>query len=341
VSNNIGLGLGLALLGGFLQGSFALPMKRMSAWRWENTWLVYSVAGMVVLPWVTALATVPHLGEVLHRARGTTIFEVALFGFGWGVGSTLFGLGISRVGMALTFAIVLGITASLGSLVPLVIVGSGQVFTPQGYSLLAGLVIVIVGIIFCSVAGHRREQELSASSAQLGGAGFGWGLAICIFSGIFSAMLNFSFVFGKGLQQLTLAAGARTAMASNLVWALALSSGFLANAGYCVYLLQKNRTWGALTQGNVPARYWLGAVLMGTVWFFGIVAYGIGAVNLGALGAVVGWPLFMAMNIIAANAWGAVTGEWKGSSRVTYGYSWAGITVLLVAIYVISRGSAR
>ena len=132
MSNNIGLGLGLALLGGFLQGSFALPMKRMSAWRWENTWLVYSVAGMVVLPWLMALATVAHLGEVLHRARGTTIFEVALFGFGWGVGSTLFGLGISRVGMALTFAIVLGITASLGSLVPLVIVGSGLVFTPQG-----------------------------------------------------------------------------------------------------------------------------------------------------------------------------------------------------------------
>jgi L-rhamnose-H+ transport protein len=341
VSNNIGLGLGLALLGGFLQGSFALPMKRMSAWRWENTWLVYSVAGMVVLPWVMALATVPHLGEVLHRARGTTILEVSLFGFGWGVGSTLFGLGISRVGMALTFAIVLGITASLGSLVPLVVVGSGQVFTLQGYSLLAGLVIVIVGIVLCSVAGHRREQELFAPSGQLEGAGFWLGLAICIFSGIFSAMLNFSFVFGEGLQRLTLAAGAKPAMESNLLWALALSSGFLANAGYCVYLLQKNRTWGALTQGNVRARYWLGAVLMGTVWFFGIAAYGIGAVNLGTLGAVVGWPMFMAMNIIAANAWGAATGEWKGSSRATYGYSWAGIAVLLVAIYVISRGSPR
>jgi L-rhamnose-H+ transport protein len=341
VSNNVGLGLGLALLGGFLQGSFALPMKRMSAWRWENTWLVYSVAGMVVLPWAMALATVPHFGEVLHRARGTTIVEVALFGFGWGVGSTLFGLGISRVGMALTFAIVLGITASIGSLVPLVVVRADQLFTPQGYSLLAGLVIVIVGIVLCSVAGHRREQEASPPSARREGAGFGLGLAICIFAGVFSAMLNFSFVFGKGLQQLTLAMGAKPAMASNLVWALALSSGFLANAGYCVYLLQKNRTWAVLTQGNVPARYWLGAVLMGTVWFFGIVAYGMGAVDLGTLGAVVGWPLFMAMNIIAANAWGAATGEWRGSSRLTYGYSWAGIAVLLVAIYVISRGSAR
>jgi L-rhamnose-H+ transport protein len=341
MSENIGLGLGLALLGGSLQGSFALPMKRMSAWRWENTWLVYSVAGMVVLPWAMAFTTVPHCGEVLHRARGTTIAEVALFGLGWGVGSTLFGLGISRVGMALTFAIVLGITASLGSLVPLLVVGADRLFTPQGYSLLAGLVIVIVGIALCSVAGRRREQELSVPSAQLAGTGFWLGLVICVFSGIFSAMLNFSFVFGKDLQQLTLAVGARPAMASNLVWALALGSGFLANAGYCVYLLQKNRTWGLLVRGNIPTRYWLGAVLMGIVWFFGIVAYGIGAVDLGTLGAVVGWPLFMAMNIIAANAWGAASGEWRGSSRLTYGCSWAGIAVLLVAIYVISRGSGR
>jgi L-rhamnose-H+ transport protein len=152
-------------------------------------------------------------------------------------------------------------------------------------------------------------------------------------------MLNFSFVFGSDLQQMTLRAGAKPAMASNLVWALALSSGFFANAGYCVYLLRKNHTWGALTQKSIPAGYWLGAILMGSVWFFGIAAYGMGAADLGTLGAVVGWPVFMAMNIITANVWGAGTGEWRGASRVTYGYSWAGIAVLLAAIYVISRAS--
>jgi L-rhamnose-H+ transport protein len=339
MNENTGLGLGLVLLGGFLQGSFALPMKRMPRWRWENTWLVYSVAGMILLPWAVALAMVPHFGEVIHQAHGATIAKVALFGFGWGVGSTLFGLGISRVGMALSFAIVLGITASLGSVLPLLVLEPGQLFTHQGYSLLAGLVIVILGIVLCSVAGHRRERELSTRDVQLGGAGFWLGLVICILSGIFSAMLNFSFVFGRELQQMTLAQGAKPAMAANLIWALALSAGFLANAGYCTYLLQKNRTWGLLTQKGIPVRYWLGAVLMGIVWFFGIAAYGMGAADLGALGAVLGWPLFMAMSIIAANAWGAATGEWRGASRRTYGYSWGGIAVLLVAIYVISRAS--
>jgi L-rhamnose-H+ transport protein len=337
----IGLGLGLVLLGGLLQGSFALPMKRMPAWRWENTWLVYSVAGMVVIPWALLWSTVPRAAQVLERASGTSLIEVALFGFGWGIGSTLFGLGMSRVGMALSFAIVLGITASLGSLLPLAILQPQQLFTRQGYALAAGLVLVILGITLCSIAGRRRERELLCATQQVRRSQFWWGLVICILSGIFSPMLNFSFVFGRELQSLTLASGAKPAMASDPVWALALSAGFLANAGYCAYLLQKNRTWRVWAEKGIPARYWLGALLMGMLWFAGIAVYGIGAADLGAFGAVIGWPLFMAMIIIAANFWGAATGEWKGASRRTYRYSLAGIAALVIAIYVISRGSAQ
>ena len=59
MNESMGWGLGLILLGGFLQGSFVLIWKRMPAWRFENTWLVYSIAGMIVLPWLLAVATVP------------------------------------------------------------------------------------------------------------------------------------------------------------------------------------------------------------------------------------------------------------------------------------------
>ena len=336
----IGLGLGLVLLGGLLQASFALPYKRVvRAWRWENAWLIYSVAAMVVLPWLLVLATIPSFTGVLHRSSWRTIAEIAVFGFGWGVGSTLCGLGLKHVGIALTSAIVLGITASFGSLLPLAVLKPGSLWTRQGYVLMGGLLIAVLGIALCAVAGRRRERELSPA-AEFGGKGFWLGLVICVFSGIFSPMLNFSFVVGKELQQLTLATGAKPAMASNVVWGVALSAGFIANAAYCIYLLQKNRTWGLLTQKELGAPYWCGATLMGLLWLAGIVAYGIGAAGLGALGAVVGWPVFMVMAIICGNLFGAMTGEWKGASKSTFFYSLGGIAVLAVAIYVISRGNA-
>jgi L-rhamnose-H+ transport protein len=339
LGSTVDAGLALVLLGGVLQGSFALPMKRMRGWRWENTWLVYSVAGMVLLPWLLALSVVPRAFEVFSLASPATLLKVALFGFGWGVGSTLFGLGIDIVGMGLGFAIILGLTASLGSLLPLIALDPQRLFTRQGYALMIGLALVLAGILLCSIAGSRREREMAAKVKTSSGSRFWLGLTICVLSGLFSPMLNFGFVFGKDLQQLALQFGARPEMAPNVIWALALSAGFLANAGYCAYLLSKNGTWSLLFRVRTPAVYWLGSLLMGLLWFAGIAAYGVGAAALGALGGVIGWPLFMAMIIIAANLWGALTAEWKGSSIATYAYSWSGIGFLLLAIFVISRGS--
>jgi L-rhamnose-H+ transport protein len=343
----VGVGLAFVLLGGLLQGTFTLPMKRMPAWQWENTWLVYSIVSMLVLPWLLVAVSVPRAGDILGQSSTASLVKVAIFGFGWGVGSVFFGLGIAAVGMGLGFAIILGLTASIGSLLPLIVLDPERLFTHQGYALMIGMALVIAGIVLCAIAGSRREREKTASiaksggeSAQTGRSRFLIGLLICTLSGIFSPMLNFSFVFGKNLQELTLKSGATPAMASNLVWGVALGAGFLANAGYCVYLLQRNRTWGLLTRRGIPAAYWLGTVIMAILWFGGIAAYGIGAAGLGALGGVIGWPLFMAMIIITANLWGALTGEWKGTARSTYAYSWSGIGILLVAIYVISRGSA-
>ncbi len=79
---------------------------------------------------------------------------------------------------------------------------------------------------------------------------------------------------------------------------------------------------------------------MGVIWFAGIAVYGMGGSALGPLGGVVGWPVFMAMDIVAANLWGALTGEWKGTSRQSLTYACIGMVTLLGAIYVISLGGA-
>ena len=338
MGTQLGWGLTLVILGGFLNGSFFVPMKRMSLWRWENTWLIYSLVSMIIAPWVAALAAVPHLMTVYHNTGWPTLIWVALFGLGWGIGSTLFGLGVARVGMGLGFGIILGITASVGSVLPMVVWHPDQLRTAQGRTVMAGVALVILGTVFCGLAGQRREKEKLGGASASGRTGFGLGLIICILSGIFSPMLNFSFVLGHQLQQRSTSAGAAFAVSTYPIWSIALSSGFLANAAYCLYLLRRNRAWPVYWTSGAPGVYWLGAILMGLVWYGGIGAYGMGAAALGSLGGVVGWPVFVAMNIIVGNVWGAATGEWRGASRGSYGHSWAGICALLIAIFVISRG---
>jgi L-rhamnose-H+ transport protein len=327
------------VVGGLLHGSFALPMKKITRWKWENTWLVYSVAGLILLPLVLALATVPSLGDVYAKSATSTLLLIVLCGVGWGAGSTLFGLAIARVGMALAFAIILGITSSVGSLLPLLILNPAEMFARRGQVLLAGLALVIAGIIILSKAGALREKNQNPGKADGGRSGFMTGLMICLASGILSPALNFGFVFGKPVQDAAAAAGARADLAGNAIWALALAGGFFVNAGYAVYLLGKNRTWGLFGQAGTPAGYWLGAVLMGFLWYIGISIYGMGAAAMGPLGGVMGWPIFMSVVIIMANVLGAVTGEWKGAGQQAVRLSWIGIGILVVAITVIAQAN--
>lgn len=325
--------------GGVLHGSFALPMKRMAAWKWENTWLIYSISGLVVLPLLLAAVTVPPFFEAVSSTSAATLALIVLCGVGWGAGSTLFGLAIDRVGMALTFAIVLGITSSLGSLLPLLIQNPAELFSRRGQILLAGLVLVVAGIILCSRAGALREraQNPQAAAAKRGGAFTG--LLICIASGVLSPALNFGFVFGEPLKQEAIRLGASADFAGNALWALALGGGFFVNAGYAVYLLGRNRSWAVYSSPEARGWYWAGAALMGLLWYTGVSIYGMGAAAMGPLGGVLGWPIFMSTVIIMANVWGAATGEWKGAGAQAMRLMWTGVAVLVAAIAVIAQAN--
>ena len=337
MSGNVVSGLAVVVLGGILNGSFAAPIKRMTGWRWENSWLVFAASGLLVFPWILTSATVPNVTAVYMGASPSTLIKVLLFGLLWGVGATLFGLGISRVGMGLGFALILGITASFGSLLPLALLHSEQLLARRGLGLIAGTLVMLLGLVILALAGRVRERDLGTTAGVR--SGFTFGLILCILSGIFSSMLNFSFVFGDELRLRALQFGASSGMAANPIWALTVTGGFVANFIYCVYLLTKNRTWGVFREGNPFANWPLGTS-MGLLWFGGTVIYGVGATSLGTLGGVVGWPIFMTIDIIAALFWGAVTGEWKGASRQALLYNWMGVGVLVVAITVISVGNA-
>ena len=333
--STIGWGVAVVVLAAMLNGSFAAPMKRMSGWHWENSWLLFAFSGLFVIPWIVTFATVPNLIDVFCGTSLGTVVRVVLFGIAWGTGATLFGLGISRVGMALGFALILGITASFGSLFPLIILHPEQLTDRRGLGLILGTVVMTFGLIFLARAGRIRERDLSKTSS---GSGFTVGLLICVFSGIFSSMLNFSFLFGDELRLRALHTGANAAMAANPIWALTVTGGFFANLVYCVFLLNRNQTWSVYREHR-SAAYWLLGISMGLLWFTGTVLYGVGAAWLGSLGGIIGWSIFMTLDIIVAVFWGAVSGEWKGASRRAITYCWVGIGVLLLSIGVISAAN--
>ena len=329
-------GIALAALGGVFNGIFALPMKFMRRWKWEHTWLIYSVVAMVAFPWAVALLSTPHLGQLISEAP---LGLICGFGFAWGVGAVLFGLGIVRLGIGLGLALIMGTVTGIGSLVPMVVLHPGALGSRAGRFILLGNAITIVGIALCAYAGHLRERyQAGAAEGQSGRRSLPISLLIAIMSGVFSAMLNFSFAFSSTIQKRAVELGAAPAMASMGVWALAVSAGFLANAAYCMWLIGRGG-WAAFKLPQTGL-YWLGAVVMGLFWFGSIIAYGIGGTKLGSAGPVVGWPVVMGSTVVMSNIVGWLIGEWRGTGWSCRACLGAGITAIVAATIVIAQGSA-
>jgi L-rhamnose-H+ transport protein len=200
----------------------------------------------------------------------------------------------------------------------------------KGLTIIAAVVTLLVGLALVAVAGKERDRSQSPAEASVREGGFATGLAICIFSGVFSAMLNLGFAFSQPLIQAAVAVGAKESAALNAVWAIALIGGFIPNAVYTGYLLTRKRTWGhfALPRTSLC---WLVGLMMALLWYGGILLYGRGATGIGKLGPVIGWPLFMAVIILTSSIWGFVTGEWTAASGRAKQIMKAGLLVLIVA----------
>lgn len=331
----LSLGLAAVITAGMLQGVFPVPMKFASRWNYENIWLVYSLSGMLVLPWFLTAATVPHTIRVYTLSSARTLLSIAGFGACWGIGATLTGIGLTMLGIGLGMAIILGLSASLGSLIPLLIMNPQHLHTRQGHTYLLGTIIMLAGIAFCARAGMLRDAIRARDVASISRGSFLTGFIICCSSGLLSSALNFSYAFGGEAVQHARALGTNTTWSWGVVTSLAVTGGFLANLLYCGYLLLKNRSISKFNLSGAGIGWFCGA-LMGLFWFGGQTLYGLGISRMGSLGVVIGWPLLMGMIVVTSNAAGVLTGEWNGVSAASKAFLAMGMVIILVALGVLA-----
>ena len=259
------MGFSLVVVGGIMQGTYFLGLKYVNPWKWENIWALYAVFALLVLPIGLAVITVPHLGEMLGHTPSSALTMVFLYGAGWGIGSVLSGLGVALMGMAMGVSVLLGVTAAIGTFVPLVVNTPQLVFTPKGLLVILSVITLLVGVWLAAVAGKKRDESISAQPVSLEKGSFRTGLLICVFSGIFSAMINMAFAFSQPMVKAGLETGATNSGALNAVWMVALAGGFIANGIYTGYLLTRNKTWSNFTISGTGL-FWFYGLIMGILW---------------------------------------------------------------------------
>jgi L-rhamnose-H+ transport protein len=201
------VGVIIFVLGGLAGAVFYLPVAKVTEkkwWAWESSWLVYALAGLVVVPWALALSTSPNLLPVLAASPPKEIGYCVLCGAMWGVGGLTWGLMIRYLGVGLGLAIGCGLCSTAGTLIPPILAGNLAALygTPAANVSLAGVAVSVLGIVLVGMAGMSKENELpeEVKKKTVAEYDFKKGILVAVFSGLMSSGLSFGLQGGPTLE---------------------------------------------------------------------------------------------------------------------------------------------
>ena len=356
------LGVIFHFIGGFASGSFYIPYKKVKGWHWESYWIVGGLFSWLIVPPLAAYLTVPGFADIIKGTAGSTLLITYIYGLLWGIGGLTYGLGVRYLGVSLGSSIILGLCMVFGALIPSIYYDfsptegkdtfSMMTGSTWGLTVLAGLVVCIIGIIICGKAGVMKEKQISAAATDPHGIQvkteykFALGMFVSIVSGVLSACFNFGLEAGKPLADVANEAwkaanpgDGEFLYRNNVIYVVVLWGGLTTNFIWCMILNARNKTFGDYTNKKTPLRSnYLFAALAGTTWFLQFFFYGMGESKLG--NGPSSWILHMAFIILVANMWGLVLKEWKGVNKKTTTTIVIGIITIILSVLLVGYGNS-
>ncbi len=346
VAPNPLLGVAFHSVGAMLAANCYAPQKYVRHWSWETFWVVQAACCWLIWPVIGVICTIPNLWQVLAQAPKLPMLYCCLMGLAYGVGGTAFNLSIRYIGFALTYAIAVGLSSVLGTLVTPLIEGRfGQILAKPGSGwVMLGVAVGTLGIGLCGVAGRSKEADLRGQDAGPGDFSWSKGLMLSLVAGVLSA------VYGIAINDVArpIVAVAEQYDAGhwkgNMAYLFVNPGAFLTALLYCLWLARRNRSLGELKRlgsgkerASLAVNYLL-AILTGTLWYGQFFFYNLGHVRMGAY-EFSSWAIHMIMLVLFSNLLGVVFREWKGCRGRTRAAIGLALLVLVTAILCLTYGN--
>jgi len=316
------------------------PQARLRAWSWQTYWLAQAAWCWLLIPVIVAWLTIPELGAVLQEAPAGAMWRSFGLGIAYGIGGTAFGMSIRYLGISLTYAIAVGISCVLGTLLPPFVAGTlSEVLSGTGSSyMIGGVMLGATGILACGWAGRSKERDIAEQQGQATSFSWAKGLPIVLLAGVLSAMYGFSLDQGQPIADVAARHGAGS-MQGNVIYLFSNTGAFLSTMLYCVYLHRKEgtfREYGRAVPGL--SRNHLLALLTGILWYGQFFFYGLGHVRMGRF-AFSSWAVHMILLVMISTLAGLLLKEWKGTRSRTRLLLTVALAILAVAVLILTYGN--
>lgn len=335
-------GIGLHAAGAASASACYLPYHKTKQWSWISFWLVQALFAWILTPLLLAILTVPGFFSIIGNTPDHILVGTFLLGACYGFGGMSFGFATRYIGYSLTYTISIGISAVLGTVLPLIIRGSLISYFSQagGVIILVGMVISLLGVSLCGWAGFRKENEISCPvnfNMRLG-------LILTIVAGILSGVFNISLEYGQPIAALAAKNGAGI-FEDNAKLIVATTGCFVVNLIWFTVLGLKERKLKELAGGNAIAsstlvKNFLWSAAGGILWCMQFFFYGMGHAKMGTF-RFASWVIHMSMLIFFSFIVGMIMKEWKKTSKTTYLMLIIALAILCLSFCIMTYGSMQ
>jgi L-rhamnose-H+ transport protein len=334
-------------VGGVAASTCYVPLQKVKKWSWDTYWLLQASFAWFIFPFIIGFLTVPNLMDVFAKADMSILLNATLLGSIYGFGGMCFGFAIKHIGYSLTYTISIGISAILGTIVPLIMHGemAEKFNAPGGNIVFLGMFFALIGIIICGIAGYKKEKDLKNKNVD-GSEPLTFnmkkGLTLTIIAGVLSAVFGISLEVGEPISKIAEEYGAGQYQ-GNAKLILSTFGAFITNLIWFTVVGLKKGTLKQLidVKGIGVKTYSLNfgmSILTGALWYGQFFFYGIGHTNMGEFGFA-SWVIHMSMLIFFSYIVGIIMKEWKQVSKKTNQVLGLALVVLIASFVVMAYGT--
>lgn len=330
-------GVAWAVLAGLMLGLYALPEKFTKDFRFENTWGLFFMLTMFVVPILASMALIKGFGDVFQSVSTEVLLQMAGAGFLWGIGVMMWGKAINHIGLSLGFSLFIGTVILIGSLLPFFVDGLPP--TPAFITIVAGILVVLVGVIANGRAGLIREQDEKNTGTGDKKGSVLTGILIAVIGGLLATGFSYANAVGRP----SLHAAVQSAGNADWVTAVAVMFPIFISGGivmllYFAWELSRKKAWKAFKTLHFTKNLWL-IFIMAVFHYAASAFFAYAAFRLGSVGNTVGYAIFNTASVATAIVSGLVTGEWVKASSKARNFLYFGLGCMVIGIIIVAVGN--
>ncbi|MEX0288305.1 MAG: L-rhamnose/proton symporter RhaT [Flavobacteriaceae bacterium] len=330
-----------AILAGLMLGLYALPEKFTKEFRYENTWSLFFLLTMFVVPIIASLTLINGFPTIFGNMPLDIWVKMGLASFLWGIGVMLWSKAINHIGLSLGFSLFIGTVILVGSLLPFIVDG----LPPNNVLafVLLGILVVLVGIILNGKAGLLREKDEMGEKDTTGEentkGSMSKGIAIAVIGGLLATGFSYANAVGRPyLHEASIAQGNADWITAVAVMFPIFISGGIVMTAYFLWQLKAKNAWGDFRTASFGKNLFL-ILIMAIFHYAASALFAYAAYKLGASGNTVGYAIFNTASVATAIISGIVTMEWVKASSKARKTLYSGLTFMIVGIIIIAFGN--